>query len=347
MRKAYSTLGRTHKRIGFKIRYPEKLDRLKHVTDLNATIAEGIAELAAEQFSSLSDSPEIQPSSADLGRTRESLKHFVRDWSEEGAQERNRIFAPILDVLRQVDSSERSSKKVLVPGSGLGRLAWEISQLGYDTTANEFSFFMTLAFRFLLSSATTASTNQHILRPYSHWFSHQRTNDSLFRSIAFPDAVPRLSATFHLAEQDFLTMPIPPVTKAADNSMFWSKAYASDDLGITGGYDFVVTLFFIDTAINAFATMEHMYHLLRPGGTWINLGPLLWTGGAQAKVELSLEEVLQAAEEIGFVIQTGDSDLNTSDVEARKTVECEYTGDRNAMMRWIYKAEFWVARKFK
>ena len=107
---------------------------------------------------------------ADLGRVQESLKHYVRDWSEEGAKERGRIFEPILRVLRDVPVDDRRKLKVLVPGSGLGRLAWEISELGkcsasarcsirktkhqfiytgFNTTAVEFSYFMTLGMRFL------------------------------------------------------------------------------------------------------------------------------------------------------------------------------------------------------
>ena len=67
---------------------------------------------------------------ADLPRVRESLKHFVRDWSEDGRLERSQIFGPILDALAEVSHAGRKDMKVLVPGSGLGRLAWEISQLG-------------------------------------------------------------------------------------------------------------------------------------------------------------------------------------------------------------------------
>lgn len=194
---------------------------------------------------------------------------------------------------------------------------------------------MTLAFRFLLSPTTTTTPNEHSLRPYSHWFSHQRSNESLFRRLPFPDVVPRLSPNLHLLEQDFLTIPAPtPLT--------WSNDSLPVPAESTNGYDFIVTLFFIDTSLDVFTTMRHIYNLLRPGGTWINLGPLLWTSGGQAKVELSLEEVIQAAEEIGFFIAN-----DTEGFSARRTVECEYTGDRNAMMRWIYKAEFWVGHKSK
>lgn len=193
---------------------------------------------------------------------------------------------------------------------------------------NELSFFMTLPLRFLLSPKTTTTINQHVVRPYAHWFSHQLSNDSLFRSVNFPDVVPRLATNFRLIEQDFLELKVPPGNPSTIQS--------------TAGFDYIVTLFFIDTSLDAFKTMNQIYTLLRPGGIWINLGPLLWTGGAQSKVELSLEEVLQAAHEIGFVVENG---VGTS--RSRKTVECEYTGDKNAMMRWTYKAEFWVATKSK
>jgi hypothetical protein len=127
------------------------------------------------------------------------------------------------------------------------------------------------------------------------------------------------------------------------------------------GYDYVVTLFFIDTSLNIFSTIEHIYTLLRPGGVWINLGPLLWSGSAQAAVELSLEEVLTLVEEVGFTVvrprheecQDGNeqatplSDTRVGEGCERRTVECEYTSDKRAMMKWIYQAEFWVALKLE
>lgn len=128
---SYSRLGRTHKRLGHDIGYPAKLDKLKKVTDLNGRVTDSIAALARSEFGL--DGTRSNCGTGDLPRVRESLKHFVRDWSEEGKQERDRIFKPILDVLRTVSADERAKLRVLVPGSGLGRLAWEISQLGEDT----------------------------------------------------------------------------------------------------------------------------------------------------------------------------------------------------------------------
>ncbi|KAK7043526.1 N2227-like protein-domain-containing protein [Favolaschia claudopus] len=203
-------------------------------------------------------------------RVRESLKHYIRDWS--------------VDVLRAVDIDARAGQRVLVPGAGLGRRGWEIPELGFlETTAVELSFLMNL--------------------------------EALFRSIRLLDVVPRLSSALKLLEADFLTLKTPP-------------APIIDFLPVPG-HDFIVTLFFIDISLSILTTLEHIYYLLRPGGTWINPGPLLWTAasGGQSKLELRLQVVLQTVEELGFIIDPPEDGQRTT------TVECEYTGDAQAMMR--------------
>ncbi|KAG7091331.1 hypothetical protein E1B28_010375 [Marasmius oreades] len=315
MQHAYGTVSRRHKRLGYDLGYPAKLRKLQETTKVNALVTDGIARLAEEEFEVKDERWLPTMNSGNLSRVRESLKHFIRDWSFDGKTERDRIFLPILQVLELVNVEERPGKKVLVPGSGLGRLAWEISQLGFETTANELSFFMNLAFRFLLSSKTTTSVDQHTLHPYAYWFSHQKSNDALFRAIRFPDVVPRLTRGLQLLECDFLAI---------------SPAQS---------YDYVVTLFFIDTSTNILATLEHIHSLLCPGGLWINLGPLLWCSGSQARLEFSLDEVFAAARAIGFKF------VKDTECMTPRTVPCEYTHDAKAMMRWIYQAEFWVARK--
>lgn len=189
----------------------------------------------------------------------------------------------------------------------------------------------------MLSESATTHTEQHTIYPYTHWFSHQRKNENTFRSISFPDEIPRLTDTFHLEEGDFLKHRAHPRSDA------------------NAGYDFIVTLFFIDTSTNIIDTIEQIHTLLCPGGTWINLGPLLWASGAQARLELSLEEVLELVHGTGFSIHNTDTDTgidadidvagSESDARRRRTVVCEYTADPNAMMQWLYHAEFWVATK--
>ncbi len=129
MEHSYGSIGRSHKKLGFRIGYPSKLNRLRNAVEQNARLTAAIGALAAEEFG-LEDNTSSDVNHADLARVREALKHFVRDWSEEGKIEREKIFQPILQVLNQTTLSKREDIKVLVPGSGLGRLAWEISQLG-------------------------------------------------------------------------------------------------------------------------------------------------------------------------------------------------------------------------
>ena len=152
---------------------------------------------------------------------------------------------------------------------------------GFDTSANELSPYMNYTFKFLCSFNKKYSSPS-VIHPYAHWFSHQTRNSATFRAVEFPDTVPRLSDNFRLLDYDFLKIQE------------------------AGRYDYIVTQFFIDTSLNVIETLEHIHSLLRPGGQWINLGPLLWTGGGQAAVELSLEEVLKLATMIGFDVADDD-----------------------------------------
>lgn len=193
---------------------------------------------------------------------------------------------------------------------------------------------MSLGLRFLLYPSTTSRINQHTLQPFSHRLSNQRSNDLLFRSVNFPDVVPRYSTHFTLAEGDFLKHTAP----AAE--------------GAEAGYDVIVTQFFIDTGTNIVATLQQIHALLKPGGTWVNLGPLLWAGGGSVMMELSLDEVLALAKEVGFEIAGDDEQLDqaatravTPESNKRRTVECEYTADKMGTFHRIYQAEFWVATK--
>lgn len=56
-------------------------------------------------------------------------------------------------------------------------------------------------------------------------------------------------------------------------------------------WDCVLTSFFIDTAPVVFEYVEIIHRILKPGGYWINLGPLLyhWQVGERGGVERSLQ----------------------------------------------------------
>ncbi|KZT22498.1 N2227-domain-containing protein [Neolentinus lepideus HHB14362 ss-1] len=306
MRSSYTRLlTRQQKRIAYDMGYTKKLNRYAEVIDLNAQFMTKVCSFV-ETLYGIPPSP--SSSAGDLTRVRESLRHLVRDWSAEGTHERQTTFAPILSAL----SLPRGSS-VLVPGAGLSRLAYELARRGYAVTACELSAYQNLLFKLMCECDREG---QYEICPYAHWWSHSRATADLFRSVKVPDVVPRLSSlSFSLVEGDFLGLPSEPT------------------------YDAIVTLFFIDTSTNLLSTLARIHALLKPGGTWINLGPLLWTPGQQAAMECSLDEVIWAAESAGF-----DFSVQAGGAKTR-TVECEYTADPRAMMRWVYRAEFWLARK--
>ena len=54
-------------------------------------------------------------------------------------------------LLIQLFFSDPSKISVLVPGAGLGRLAYEIAKQGYSCQGNEWSLFMLMASNFILN----------------------------------------------------------------------------------------------------------------------------------------------------------------------------------------------------
>ncbi|XP_047147087.1 carnosine N-methyltransferase-like [Vigna umbellata] len=106
-----------------------------------------------------------------------------------------------------------------------------------------------------------------------------------------------------------------------------------------GAWDAVVTCFFIDTAHNIVEYIEIISKILKDGGVWINLGPLLYHFADvygqedEMSIELSLEDVKSVAVSYGF------------EFEKESTIETTYTTNPRSMMQNRYFAAFWTMRK--
>ena len=83
---------------------------------------------------------------ADVEKIHSVMKTLARDWSKEGQEERDQSYQRILDEIDRtfghLNSAQKSEIKILVPGAGLGRLAFEIATRGYACQGNDFSLYM-------------------------------------------------------------------------------------------------------------------------------------------------------------------------------------------------------------
>lgn len=351
------------------IHYSKKLNTIEHLIDTNAQLTHAIVDNALAFYNisqrelddfiaETKDRDTASDAASSKTHVQQALKHFVRDWSAEGRHERDPVFPCILHALQEEfldpkESDDRAASnatteppiRVLVPGAGLGRLAHEIAALGdgrsFEVTTNEWSAYTNVAYRFLttlLHSSTTIT-----FHPFIDWLSHQRTTASLTRPITIPD---------------FSFSPPAPPPSPPPSSQGQVLLIEADFTTLTGTtYDALVTLFFIDTAANVLAYLRSIHALLRPGGVWVNAGPLLW--GTGARLQLSLDEVVALAEGVGFEFEEerrrdeeglcgGEVVVGEGEEGGGGKVrgrEVPYGFDERALSRNAYLAVNWVARR--
>ena len=258
-------LPKEHQRLLRKHGYQDTLDDLKEAVEQNSGIisdimadVEGMFENVSHQAKAGEDT-RVRPSQMDMDKVQSTLKQLVRDWSSCGAGEREQCYSPILAALQGLHPlrEDRGKVKVLVPGAGLGRLAFEIAREGFECQGNEFSLFMLFASNFVLNK--TRAVDCFKIFPYIHNYCNNVDSKDQLRAVSFPDADPNElpeEAKFSMAAGNFLEVYSEPEYLASQ--------------------DAVVTCFFMDCAHNILEFVQVIHRVLKAGGVWINLGPLLY-----------------------------------------------------------------------
>lgn len=261
---------------------------------------------------------------ADVDKVRCIIRNIVRDWTTEGALERDQCYKPILEELNCYfpNRSRERPPCCVVPGAGLARLACEISCLGFVCQGNEFSYYVLICSSFILNN--TQVPMEWVIYPWIHSNCNTISDENQLRSVYFPDLHPGsagITDGFSMCAGDFV------------------EVYSHS--GQEGMWDAVVTCFFIDTAHNIVEYIEIIAKILKPGGVWINLGPLLYhfadalsySGEEEMSVELSLEDVKKVASHYGLKLQK------------ERTIETTYTANQRSMIQTRYSAAFWTMTK--
>lgn len=263
------------------------------------------------------------------------LTHLLRDWAEEGRELRRRTYGPVCRAVARLfpDGGEphihtymcridrwrdgvsvcsfsltiaqhthmiRTGARIVVPGAGLGRLAFDLAyKHGQRVVALDISPVMAAAtasvLRLLLLRHGEEEEGTPTLEfyPFIHDpLINQRSYAARFHRITCPDA-----AAVQQAQQP-----------AADAGVGSLSLEIGDLLALAdaqpGAQDVVVTCYFIDTGKQILDYLWAIQRLLRPGGVWVNIGPLNYHATLlDGAVQLTLEEVEAAAGEMGLVKQ--------------------------------------------
>ena len=334
------------------------LAMLETAAEHNQEILKLFAATAGDMFQNAQNNKDPANSSSQLIKKPESqlntdrlnsvLHQLAREWTSAGAPERAASYDRILAALERYfpvvkseqhnssSSSSRSAVKVLVPGSGLGRLPFEIARRGFSCQGNEFSLMMLLVSNYVLNESEEPDSLSFY--PYIGQLANNLTADAALTRLTFPDVCPSV-------------VGIPP-------GVGFSMAGGSflDVYGGGGGkaehrqaWDAVVSCFFLDTAPNVLEYIELVEAILKPAGVWINFGPLMyhWTDGGEGgggkgdggrakscSVEPTYEMVHGLIEASGFEF-----------VEEEKDLPAGYTVNPHSMLSYTYKCVFFVARK--
>ena len=262
----------------------------------------------------------VQPISGDdLDRVRTTLRQFVRDWALEGKYERDQSHTPIineLDNLFPANLCDRSSISVLVPGAGLGRLMFEIANQGFVCQGNEFSMYMLFASNYILNICDKAESISFY--PWVHQTCNVLSNNDQLREIKIPDINPRIvsqTCNFSMAAGDFL------------------EVYTEEE-----SWDWVAMCFFLDTAHNVITYIEKVYEILKPGGYWINFGPLLYHFAdipAEPSIELTYAEVKDVIlNKFKFTL-----------INEKTCMKANYVQNSKSMLKMEYECVFLVVQK--
>ncbi|KAL8969729.1 MAG: hypothetical protein Q9183_001858, partial [Haloplaca sp. 2 TL-2023] len=333
------------------------LDLVDDAIDSNADIAMLILNTGLESFGIGKDPPEGTPewrgwaTPGDMDKARSTIRQFYRDWSDEGAIERQTSYDPVLrDVsVAFAEQADRGNIKILVPGAGLGRLVFELCVQGYDVEGNEISYHQLLASNWILNHTEKAS--QHGLFPFAYDFSNTISRSHQLQAVRIPDVHP---ATALAAAGARSQKPISERMNmtAAD----FSELYADEKYKDT--FNAVATVFFVDTEVSVMKYIRTVRHCLKVDGIWANHGPLLWHwpdreplqkqessaytdapaasgNGNPGGVELSVEEVILLVLSMGFEMVHQEIRNGTSG----------YIQNPESMLQHQYRTSHWVARK--
>ena len=332
---AFNRLSKTHKYLdSLPERHQKCLENYrKHLQNISKAIEKNyeIIGLIIEDISNLFENidytseeledPELKhmkgPTSLDSDKVNAVLKQLVREWTDEGSNERKTCFDPILNQLEEYfkDCADRSAVHVLVPGAGLGRLPLEIARRGFTCQGNEYSLFMLFTSNFILNKCKEKYIFE--FHPWAQQYTNNVRSEDQLSAVRFPDINPG---------------ELPPTSDFSMAAGNFIEIYKEPN-----SWQCITTSYFIDTANNVVDYIETIWNILTPGGVWINLGPLLYHYAdlnSEQSIEPSYEIIKEVILSFGFEF-----------IKEETNVSSYYTQNPHSMLAYEYRSVFFVCKK--
>jgi carnosine N-methyltransferase len=262
---------------------------------------------------------EAEFDSSDLHQLTSSLRSACRDWTLLGDTERAQTYNVITAILHEFLPPDAI---VCVPGAGLCRLAVEIASHGFVSHAYENSFVM-----IIISRIAMKHKRSFRVFPFCHQLSGlDNVADSLISAV-FPDATVRESD-----DDEGILEPFELL--GAERLILMAGGFDGLRATCHEQYDAIVTSFFIDVVEDLAGTIALFHQILKPGGYWVNLGPMmLHHGDDEFFSTATLDDVSAIARRVGFQIIR------------EERIETTYIANPQAHVRTLYRCRLCVARK--
>lgn len=349
-RKNFRKLPKHQQRLCHEAGYSKRLLEVDHVAEKNQQLLNEIRlsimkemDIKELHFEMLEQSREkkYSPSSSNF-RVIEGLLHYLRDWHPDFRDETGEAVQYITLQLRRIVPLESRNKTcVVIPGSGVGRIAHEIAIMGsgYETKLNttkggrqeakfrtvyavENSGIMHTLNRFIYKSFSNTTFD---IYPYLHAFSNQINSFSQLKKYTIP----------------FQTQP--------DNLNIILGDFRNLDIYKDMNCEsvIVITMFLIDTASNMLDYLKAIENISKPqksgpvrNGYWINVGPLKY--GSLPLIELNLDELQHIRKRLGW---DDISTRNTLDEPALEKKLMGYLTNRQSLWQAYYAVAMWCSQR--
>lgn len=172
-------------------KYREDLESFKKCIEKNYEFIPLVLQQADNIFENMYSSDVATHSETEVGTLAEGLdkvqsvfKQLMRDWSSLGAEERKQCYQPIISEIEEEFPESKVTRgdiTVLVPGAGLGRLAFEIAKRGFACQGNEFNLFMLMVSFYVLNLCK--KVDEFEIYPWIHQYCNNLSGEFQMTSV--------------------------------------------------------------------------------------------------------------------------------------------------------------------